>query len=329
MALPPCAGRGDLQSIGLRAAAVTAERSTGSGQALHHWISYSNAWVLRVDGAGRRMPSWGVVVIGILALALSMLGGGALYGRLAGLLQGHPALDRAVLDLCVVGPLYAVALAGLAYEKRAPRAANAGAAVALGAGAGLGLLGFAMAVGLSALFGAVAAGAPAAPLAHRLSGLVVGAALIAFQAFGEELFFRGWMQPVLAARWGPWIGLVAASILFAAAHSLGRPIGAVALVNDALAGLVFGLLAFRSGGVAAPFAAHFAWNWAEQSLFGLTPNPGVDALGSLWDLDLIGSALLGAGPDEMNGALTATAALLLIGGLALAWAPGRQAAPAE
>ena len=313
--------------MGLGPAASAAERSAGSGQALHHGISYSNAWVLRVDGAGRRTPSWAVLGAGALALLLSMLGGGALYGRFMGLLQGHPALDQAALDLCVVGPLYAAALAGLAYEKRAPQAANAGIATALGAGLGLGALGFALAVGLSALLGAVAAGAPPAPLGHRLSGLAIGAALVAFQAFGEELFFRGWMQPVLAARWGPWIGLVAVSVLFAVAHALGRPPGALALLNDGLAGMVFGLLAFRSGGVAAPFAAHFAWNWAEQSLFGLTPNPGVNALGSLFDLDLVGSGLLGAGPDEMNGALTATAALLVMGAVALAWTPGRRAQP--
>ena len=137
------------------------------------------------------------------------------------------------------------------------------------------------------------------------------------------------MQPVLATRWGPWIGLAATSILFALAHGFGaRPAGALALANDALAGLVFGLLAFRSGGLAAPFAAHFAWNWAEQSLLGLTPNPGVDALGSLFDFDLVGSPLLGAGPDEMNGALPATAALLLLAALALVWTPKGRVQPA-
>jgi uncharacterized protein len=291
---------------------------------LHHWISYSNAWVLRVDGASRRMPSWAVLGIGVAALALSMFGGAALYGLIMGALRSEPALDRAALNLCIVGPLYVVAIAGLAYERRGTVPPNAGTASSLGIGASVGLLGFALALGLSALFGAVVPGAPPAPLAHRISGMAIGAAIIAFQAYGEELFFRGWMQPVLATRWGPWIGLTASSILFAAAHTLGRPASPMALVNDCLAGAVFGLLAFRSGGLAAPFAAHFAWNWAEQSLFGLTPNPGVDVLGSLWDLDLAGSALLGAGPDEMNGAIQAAAALLLIAGLTLAWQPRRQ-----
>jgi len=121
---------------------------------------------------------------------------------------------------------------------------------------------------------------------------------------------------------------MATSALFAAAHALGRPAGGLALVNDTLAGVAFGLLAFRSGGLLAPFAAHFAWNWAEQSLFGLTPNPGVDPLGSLSDLDLVGPTLLSGGRDELNGAIAATAALLLMIGLVLAWRPGLRAVSA-
>ena len=293
------------------------------GSRLHHQISYKNAWVLRVDGAARRIPGWAVLGIGIAVLALSMFGGGALYQALTGSLQNQPILDRCVLNLCVVGPLYVAAAAGLFYERRMPDPANVGAAGGLGVGLAVGLIGFGFSLIICGLFGAVSHGSDTSAIDHRLTGLAVGAAIIGFQAYGEELFFRGWMQPVLATRWGPWIGLGVTSALFAAAHTLGRPISPVAVLNDGLAGFVFGVLAFRSGGLAAPFAAHFAWNWAEQSLFGLTPNPGVDVLGSLWDFDLVGSSLLGGGPDEMNGALPATAALLAIGGLALAWAPLR------
>lgn len=289
-------------------------------------IRYSNAWILRVDGAARRASSGVVLLVAIAALALSMFGGAALYGSLSPALADRPALGRMALGLCVVGPLYLVALAGLAFERRLRAPANAAPAMALGVGGALGAGGFALAVGLAALLHAVAPGAAAAPLTHRLDGLVLGAGIIAFQAFGEELFFRGWLQPVLGARWGPWVGLGASALLFALAHEVGRPLGAVALVNDTLAGAVFGLLAFRSGGLLAPFAAHFAWNWVEQSVFGLTPNPGVDPLGSLWDLDLVGPGLLSGGADEMNGALTATLALLAMAGVALMWAPGSRAA---
>ena len=288
-----------------------------------HAISYANAWIARVDGAHRRLAGWAVLVIGIAALLLSILGGGALYRALTSVQGGGPILDRTLLYLCVIGPLYAAAAAGLAYERRARQRANASAPVALGVGFALGLGGILLAIALAAALGAVAPGGSAAPFAHRVMGLVIGALLIGLQAFGEELFFRGWMQPVLAARWGPWIGLLATSLLFGVSHSLGQPAGGLAILNDALAGLVFGLLAMRSGGLIAPFAAHFAWNWAEQSLLGLTPNPGIDPLGSLFDLDLIGPALLSGGRDELNGAVTASLALLLMAAATLAWRPAR------
>jgi hypothetical protein len=300
----------------------------GQGATLRHGIGYANVWIARVDGAARRSSSWLVLVVGIAALLLSIFGGGELYNRLP-LLTSTPALDRALLYLFVVGPLYVVAAAALAHERRASAPGNAGVASALGVGGAIGLIGIAVAVGLSALLGAIGPGASAAAWTHRLAGAAIGAALIAFQAFGEELFFRGWMQPILAARWGPWIGLMATSVLFAAAHAVGRPAGALALVNDTLAGVAFGLLAFRSGGLLAPFAANFAWTWAEQSLFGLTPNPGVDPLGSLLDLDLVGPGLLSGGRDELNGAAAATAALLLMIGLILAWRPGLRAVAAS
>ena len=149
------------------------------------------------------------------------------------------------------------------------------------------------------------------------------------QAGAEEAFFRGWLQPVLAARWGPWVGLLTASLVFAAAHAAAaalsaHALGPVAWINDTLAGLAFGLLALRTGGLAAPVAAHWAWNWTEASVVGATPNPGVDPLGSLFDLDLVGAGWLTGGPDEMNGSLCASVALLGLIACAAAWRPGKR-----
>jgi membrane protease YdiL (CAAX protease family) len=78
----------------------------------------------------------------------------------------------------------------------------------------------------------------------------------------------------------------------------------VAILNAALAGLMFGLLALRTGGLAAPIAAHFGYNWAEQSIFGLTPNPG-----AVFNFDLSGPTIFSGGPDELNGSISVTIAL--------------------
>ena len=287
-------------------------------------ITFDNAYVRRVDGARRPVAGWVALPLALATVVFSLTLGVRPYDLLgAGL---SPALGRAVLYVGVEGPLYLVAGLLLAYQARARAPANASALMQLAVGLGLGFAGFTLAVGLSALVGAVGPGTgPSFTFNQKLIGAALGCGLVGFQALGEEVFFRGWLQPILAARWGPTVGLVAASITFAVAHGLFRPIGPVALVNDTLAGLAFGLLALRSGGVIAPFAAHFAWNWAEQSIAGLTPNPGVDELGSLFNIDLVGGPLLSGGADELNGALAASVALLALVAAAFFWRPGRRA----
>jgi hypothetical protein len=86
-------------------------------------------------------------------------------------------------------------------------------------------------------------------------------------------------------------------------------------VNLFLGGVLFGLLALRSNGLTAPVAAHFVYNVVEQSLFGLSPNPGAGVFGTVVDLDLRGQSLWGGSAEGLN----ASAALCV--GLAAAIAP--------
>jgi membrane protease YdiL (CAAX protease family) len=293
---------------------------------LRHRITYANAWVLRVDGARRLLPSYVALPIAIATVVLAMTGAVRIYGLIAGAATLSPILDRVLQYLCVMGLFYLVAWGALAWEGRKAVDANGTRLQSVVLGALLGAGGFGVAAGGAALLNAVVPAGQIAPLDHRLLGLALGAAFMAFQAYGEELFFRGWLQPNLATRWGPWIGVCCTSVLFAVAHAIGRPISPLALINDGIAGLAFGLLAMRSGGLLAPFLAHFFWNWIEASWLGMTPNPGVDPLGSMFDYDLVGPALLGGGPDALNASATTSLALLLMIGVALLWRPHRSAA---
>ncbi len=297
---------------------------------MQHTVSFANTWLIAVDGARRRIPGYAALLIAVATLAASLLGGAAAYRALPDLVTAFgagelgPILDRLALYGCSLGLLVIVAVAAMAYEARAPIGARRRAAPAALVGLAVGVLGFLAATGVAAALGAVrpgagGTGAGGTGLDHRLSGLAIGAVLILIQAGAEELFFRGWLQPLLGARWGAWIGLGVTAVLFGAAHVVAGPISPIAVINDILAGAVFGLLALRSGGLVAPILGHWGWNWSEQSLLGLTPNPGVDPLGSLFDLDLTGPPLLSGGADEMNGSLAATAALLALLAITALW----------
>jgi membrane protease YdiL (CAAX protease family) len=275
-----------------------------------------NVWVRRVGGARRQVaaPVAIALAIAVLATAFAIGAGLSEFHIGPGSTIASTALDRGLRYAAVLGPLVLWAtLAARVWENRAQVAAVASGAEAALAGLIVALFTFA-AVLLIALVGGnlVLEKALALPGATTLEGVLAGALLLLFQSSAEEWFFRGWLQPILATRLGVWQGLFAASILFAAAHAVLNVQSIMACVNVFLAGLLFGLLALRFGNLWAPIAAHWTWNWVEQSVVGLTPNPGVDPLGSLFDLKLTGSPLAGAGLDELNGAGAVTVVFIIV-----------------
>jgi uncharacterized protein len=155
---------------------------------------------------------------------------------------------------------------------------------------------------------------PGAGGALQMGAFLAGIVIIAGQVAAEELFFRGWMQPLLARHAGPVAALIVAAIAFAGFHMLGGSRAPLTLLNLLLGGVWFGLLGWRSGGLIAPVAAHFGWNAAEQLGMGLDPNPGIGDFGALLDWDLTGIALWGGTAEGLNASLAMTfvlAALLM------------------
>src|SRR5262245_50287185 len=276
-------------------------------------LNAGNAWVVSVSAAQRQLHAFSALLIALVVIGFALVVTPQLYEGTEN--QGSDdllsaALSRAIFYLLVFLPLYMCAWLSWLWEKRAPiRAAFTGfKGFVLGAAVG-GLL-FLLAV-LAASISGLLQERPVSAGEGLLLGVGLAALLTAFQAYGEELFFRGWLQPILATQWGVALGLLVTSALFAAAHCVTRGLGPIAVANIFLAGLLFGLMALRTGGLAAPFAAHGTWNWLEQSALGLLPNPGVDSLGSIVDVDLIGPTVLSGGADGLNGSLLVTAVLMI------------------
>ncbi len=79
--------------------------------------------------------------------------------------------------------------------------------------------------------------------------------------WGEEMFFRGYVQEELGRLFrkqplGQWITLGLSALIFGLAHFRG---GATYMALSTLAGLFFGL-SYRSGGIPAAIATHFLLN---------------------------------------------------------------------
>ena len=83
----------------------------------------------------------------------------------------------------------------------------------------------------------------------KLSDLLLIALLA---GVGEELFFRGWLQGLLAGKFGLWVGVLVASFLFGAAHS----ISTFYALYASLVGLYLGILYYLFGDLYMVMAIH-------------------------------------------------------------------------
>lgn len=90
---------------------------------------------------------------------------------------------------------------------------------------------------------------------HALPGAVAAVSLLA--GIGEELLFRGVVQAELTAWWTPTTGIVAASLLFGAAHAVSLPY----FILATLMGLYLGLLYHFSGNLLLPIIVHALYDW--------------------------------------------------------------------
>ena len=293
---------------------------------------FANPWVRSIDEAPRAAPAWLIAVAASLLAAGVVLAGppaaagvhGAISPVLAAL--GEPwstAAGAAAFYLCVFSPLLFIPLIAARVEGRSAWLTGERPLLATAGGLALGAGGIATVAGIAAAAGAIQPGSlAAAPLVALTAGLSV----TTFQVAAEEVCFRGWLQPSLCARWGPRVGLAVTAALFAAMHLINGGATLIVVANLLLAGLLFGLLALRTGGLWAPVAAHLGWNWTEAGGLGLEPDPGLGPFSALVDLDLAGPALWTGGEARLNGSLATT---LVLAALTVAvWLAPRLSRPA-
>jgi membrane protease YdiL (CAAX protease family) len=83
-------------------------------------------------------------------------------------------------------------------------------------------------------------------------------ALVSIAAgIGEEVLFRGVLQPLVIGWTVPWVGIVVVALLFGLAHALTHTY----FVLATLIGLYFGWLAFAYDDLIAPIVAHAVYDW--------------------------------------------------------------------
>jgi membrane protease YdiL (CAAX protease family) len=144
------------------------------------------------------------------------------------------------------------------------------------------------------------------PVATILSLVLLGGCEFFLAASIEELWFRGYLFQVLIQ----WITLIPAiavmGVLFALAHGFNPGVGIVAYVNIALVSITLSLAYYKTRGLWMPIGLHFAWNFAQTTIFGF-PTSGIAPAGhSLLELTQSGPDWVTGGAFGPEGGILAT-----------------------
>lgn len=106
------------------------------------------------------------------------------------------------------------------------------------------------------------------------SAVVLGAATFLALSSMEELGFRGYALRSLHARFGLWPALATTTLAFGLSHvAFGWSLPAI-LLGVVPGGLLFGMSAVATRGLAVPIGLHAAWNWADWAV-GRKDTPGL------------------------------------------------------
>ncbi len=185
----------------------------------------------------------------------------------------------------------------------------------------IGALMFAGSVGILSLFGSVSfeQGDPSKQGLAAVAGVMLVLIGWVVQGGAEEVLIRGWVLPVIGARYKPWLGLLTSSLIFALLHGLNPGLSVIALVNLALFGVFAGLYAMREGSMWGISALHSVWNWVQGNFFGFQVSGTNAEGGTLINLMETGADWLTGGEFGPEGGLAVTIVLLVGIAVTLFW----------
>jgi len=183
-------------------------------------------------------------------------------------------------------------------------------------GALIAVLMMAVTAGLAIISGAEAA-------KSQVTGLTaLGIRLLSLLAYlvqgpAEEVLFRGWLLPVIGARYRPWIGVLVSSLIFSLAHAGSMsyaPLVPLALLNLFLFGVFAAFYALAERGLWGICVWHAVWNWAMGDLLGFATD-GAPHTGLLISIRSTGPAIITGGAFGLEGGVAATAVFVIAIGI--------------
>jgi membrane protease YdiL (CAAX protease family) len=126
----------------------------------------------------------------------------------------------------------------------------------------------------------------------------------------EEVVFRGYLIPNLQGGVGSVAAVIVSSLLFGIFHVLNPNVSLIAIVNIALAGVVYAYAYLLSRNLWLPIALHFSWNFFQGAVFSM-PVSGLVVRGLLETSPQPGADLITGGVFGPEAGLSGFVALIL------------------
>ncbi|MCG3206691.1 MAG: hypothetical protein FOGNACKC_00290 [Anaerolineae bacterium] len=286
------------------------------GQRLPHLVLSPVLSLVFILGA---QLTGGVVAV-LIIVALSLAEGGTLSAnnpnQLVALIMPNNALEQTILLVLAFGPIFLWLWLWLKFVEKRPfwtiGLERDRAGLKYLRGMGVGLLMFGGAVAFLAALGYIdfEQGGPQKQGLAALAGVVLVYLGWTVQGPAEEALTRGWLMPVIGARYRPWLGVLISSIFFAVMHSFNPNLGPIAMLNLFLFGLFAALYSLWERGLWGVFSLHAVWNWMQGNVLGLEVSGNVAPGGTLLDLKEIGPDVITGGGFGPEGGLAVSAVLL-------------------
>ena len=133
--------------------------------------------------------------------------------------------------------------------------------------------------------------------------------LLFVAALFEEVAVRGYAFQVLARARGPVVAILSTALIFAGLHAANPGVGWTAIGNTLLAGILLGILYWRTLSLWWVTGTHFAWNWTMGVAVGL-PVSGLDVGAPVVGVTTGGPGILTGGDYGPEAGLLLTLATL-------------------
>ncbi len=278
---------------------------------------------------GRRPPTaLTAIAVAFLVLGLALIPGQMLARAVVRLVpsQAQSIAEPIIQNVAMFLPIYLALWVWLRFWSKRPfwtlGLERKHASLYVLRGAMIGGLMLALTAGLS-----VAPGASFAPGLLRTMGppaLVIRLlSLLSYFVQGppEELLFRGWLLPVIGARYRPWIGVLVSSLIFSLVHAGSHGITPLGFLNLFLFGTFAAVYALAEGGLWGIGAWHAVWNWSMGDLLGFATD-GARHSGILSSVRVDGPDIISGVSFGPEGGLALTAGLRIAFGI-IALEPSR------